>query len=441
MLNIENCIQCNQRTGSYEAISVSGVVDELIERLHILTIMETGDILKYENGVYVGNGLQLISQVLAHDLSKLVSYKGKPMYNKMVKLEIIDLIKDRTLVSVKDFDTDLDTINMNNCIYNWRTGESIPHNPMYLSVIQVPIDYDPNATCEKIEEILRDIIQPEDYIKMLEFIAFLYYRNYSVQKAFILYGPGGTGKSAFLNMLDKMIGANNCSAVPFDEIDQLFARVNLCGKLMNKGGELDNQAVKRTLIFKSLTSGFDPIEARHLYKESFRFVNFAKLIWATNSIPRVFDDTDGFYRRVEILLFLHKFKPEEYDQERMDAMVDPKQLSGLFNLCISKLEPLLERHDYTNASTVDGIREKYRAISDPIQSFADDRLVACPDGRISCDELYELYEAYCQNFKVKPIHKNQFDITIPSKIRSMRQDRMAFGRKRSVCCWVGVRVI
>lgn len=440
MLDISKCIQEKALTGDWIAISVPGVVNELIKELNVVTVIETNEILKYANGKYVGNGLQLVSQVLARDLSTLVNCKNKIMYSKQVKNEIIDLLKDRTYVSLKDFDTELETINLHNKIYNWKTGEVLDHTPMYLSRIQLPIDYDPDANCDKLEEVLRDIIQPEDFIKMLEFISHIFYKKYEIQTSFILYGPGGTGKSAFLGMLDALVGVENCSAVPFDEIDRLFSRMSLCGKLINKCGELDNAAIKRTLIFKALTSGTDLIEAEKKYCDPFRFVNFAKLIFATNSLPKVFDDTDGFYRRVEILLFLRKFRPEEYNQERMDAMTDPKQLSGLFNICIKRLPALLERHAYTNASNVEDIREKYRGASDPIQAFSEDHIVPCPDGKVSCDEMYELYTEYCKNFKVKPIHSTPFRNKISNTIRSMREDTMLFNR-RKICCWSGVRLI
>ena len=44
-------------------------------------------------------------------------------------------------------------------------ASSSPTLPTYLSRIQIPVAYDPDATCEILDEMIRDIIQPQDYIK------------------------------------------------------------------------------------------------------------------------------------------------------------------------------------------------------------------------------------------------------------------------------------
>jgi putative DNA primase/helicase len=440
LLNISNCVQEDARTGSPTKIVPNWVVEEIVNKLHIVTVIETAEVLKYQSGVYVKNGMQLVEQTLARDLAGLMDGKGNPMYNRKVKAEILDLLKNKTYVHQDDFDVDLDIINMKNGLFNWRTMELTEHTPHYLSTIQVPIEYIPEATCEIIEEVMREIIQPKDYIKMLEFISHLFYRKYAIRRAFVLYGPSQTGKSVFLNMLDHLLGANNCSSVPFSEMDKTFERINLCNKLLNKCGELDGITISKTAMFKDLTSGFDKIEARHLYCESFSFCNFAKIMWSTNTIAKVMDDTDGFYSRIEILPFLRKFSPSEYDQGKMDAMIEPRNLSGLFNLCIPRLGPLLERHEYTNSSNVEDIRSTYRAASDPITTFVEEYIVPCPRGKVSCDEIYEKYVKHCKLYRVKPLHLIAFNNKFSAAIRYMKQDTMKFGSKE-VCAWFGINMV
>lgn len=217
-INAHACIQCNPKTGFYETIDATAVVDEIRKHLHIVTVLETDEMLQYVNGIYIKGAEKYLSSIVVHNLRELRDWKGRPMYNNKVMSEILSQFKYLTYVETKEFDANIDIINMKNGLYNWRTGEFFPHTPTYLSRIQIPVAYDPNATCEILDEMIRDILQPQDYIKILELIAYCYYRRYDIQKAFILYGPRRTGKSTFLSMLGNMIGDDNFSSVSFNDI-------------------------------------------------------------------------------------------------------------------------------------------------------------------------------------------------------------------------------
>jgi len=442
-INAHACIQRNPKTGFYESIDVTAVVDEIRKHLNIVTVLETEEMLQYVDGIYVGGAEKKLSNIIVHNLRNLRDWKNRPMYNQKVMNEIISQFKYMTYVETSKFDTDLDIINMKNGLYNWRTNEFRPHTPDYLSRIQVPVYYNPDATCKVLDAMLRDILQPEDYIKILELIAYCYYRRYDIQKAFILYGPRRTGKSTFLSMLGNMIGETNFSSVSFNDIgnpNKRFLVAELYGKMVNMCGELDSGVIDKVSTFNQLTSNYDRIQVERKYKDPFKFVNFAKLVWATNSLAKVFEKSNnGFYRRVELILFINEFKACNYDQARLDAIYNPVELSGLFNKCIKLLPKLLERHSFTNECSEDEIIEMYKAISDPIQSFANDYLQPCPDGQISCDELYTLFAEYCKNYKTAPDDRNKFDIAISKHIKSMKQGEMYVGRKK-ICAWNGVKL-
>ena len=440
-INAHACIQCNPKTGFYETIDATAVVDEIRKHLHIVTVLETDEMLQYVNGIYIKGAEKYLSSIIVHNLRELRDWKGRPMYNNKVMSEILSQFKYLTYVETKEFDANIDIINMKNGLYNWRTDEFFPHTPTYLSRIQIPVAYDPNATCEILDEMIRDILQPQDYIKILELIAYCYYRRYDIQKAFILYGPRRTGKSTFLSMLGNMIGDDNFSSVSFNDIgnpNKKFLVAELYGKMVNMCGELDSGAIEKVSTFNNLTSNYDNIQVEKKYKDPFKFVNFAKLVWATNSLAKVFEKSNnGFYRRVELILFINEFKACDYDQARLDAIHNPAQLSGLFNKCIKLLPRLLERHTFTNECTEDDIVESYRAISDPIQSFATDFIKPCPDGRVACDEMYMLFKEYCKNYKTTPDDRNKFDLSIFKHVKSMKQGEMMRG-KNKICAWTGV---
>ena len=67
-----------------------------------------------------------------------------------MRTEVINHIKARTLVDRSEFDKDPDIINVKNGLINIRTGKFKDHNPNYLSLIQLPVPYNPKARPKKI---------------------------------------------------------------------------------------------------------------------------------------------------------------------------------------------------------------------------------------------------------------------------------------------------
>ena len=155
-------------------------------------------------------------------------------------------------------------------------------------------------------------------------------------------------------MLGNMIGDDNFSSVSFNDIgnpNKKFLVAELYGKMVNMCGELDSGAIEKVSTFNNLTSNYDNIQVEKKYKDPFKFVNFAKLVWATNSLAKVFEKSNnGFYRRVELILFINEFKACDYDQARLDAIHNPTQLSGLFNKCIKAYLSFWEQSSITTIS-------------------------------------------------------------------------------------------
>ena len=440
-------------------IDQSLAADWLKYNLHIKNLLPESTMLMYNSGVYVEMGEQLARSLLEDAFGKMLNYKDNPILNKRVKAEIIEKLKDRTYieqyitlspVEIPTFDTDLNVVNMENGLYNWRTGEFTPHNPDYLSRIQIAVQYNPSADFPHIREILQDILNPKDYAKFIEFLGYCIYRGYDIQKALILFGPASSGKSVLMDLIINMLGSWNCTTVTMQNLGgktaDRYSTAKLYGKLANVAGDLDNTEIPEIGIFKMLTSGKDRINARFPYGQPFDFKNFAKLVMSANELPCVNDRSNGFYRRIEIIQCLRKFKPGEVDADRLKYISDPTELSGLFNAAMAVLPDLLERRDFTNAITVDDAKELYRRASDPVEIFCVD----CIDTNfghdyISKEALYETYVRYCEKYKLAYLDNaiafgRAFKKVMgwSSGTTSWEKRKVYNGAEKN--CWVGFRV-
>lgn len=376
-----------------KGIAIHVAADEVLKVISLVTVEETGALLHYKDGVYV-DGAEEKVQALLHK-----SFHGVECFDSVqTPKKIIAHLKGLTMVSKDKFDANLDIINMKNGLYNWKNKTLYKHSPRYLSRIQIPVNYIPEATCTRIETVLGRVMSAEDITKFKEFAGYCLFRLYPIQKSFILLGPGRTGKSYLLDTLRQFVGdANACSVSLTNLTSNRFAGADLHGKLLDVVNEMDSGELISSDLFKQITGGSkDPIRAERKYEHSFSFINFAKLCFATNKLPKTCDDTTGFYRRFEIIRCDHVFKAEEYDAETLDHLTDPEELSGFFNAVISMLPGLLERRAFTNEMSPEKAKQIWEENSVPIADFADRFIdTNAVDQQIPKADLYGWFLKYC----------------------------------------------
>lgn len=417
----ENIESCMDFTKNHEVIAVNNymLANTILRFKEMKTLVGTKEILCYTGGHYVPNGEELIHKVLVTWLAPYRKQNGQTVYNNTLLKEVLGIIRGMTYVESTAFDNDPEIINCKNGLLNWKTWEFKEHSPDYLSRIQLDVNYDPDATCPTIVKVFEKILRPEDIRKALEFIAYCLYREYPIQKAFILLGPGGTGKSHFIDIIRAMLSSENVSSTSMHDLEEdRFASSDLYLKLLNENGDLSQQILPNVNVLKMLTSGKDVIRAQRKGEKAFDFVNFAKIIFAANKLPRVKDDTSGFYRRIEIIPFEHIFTEQERLESADDLknIVSPKELSGLLNLVLPYLEPLLENRSFNNSFEVATAKEQYKRQSDPVATFVEMHLREMADEAVSKERIYNEYKKFCAINHIDALHQVPFGKALKSCI-------------------------
>jgi len=449
--SIEQCLDINSRTCDVLGVNHMDLAEFVLRTVPMATVVETGEILICHNGLYVRGGNEYIRSLLVKCLKGYRYKNGRDVYTTYLLNQVTDIIKGLTYVESSKFDNDLHIINMDNGLYNWYNGEFTPHDPLeyqlsgrrpYFSRIQIPLVYNPHATCPHIERMLRNVLHDEDRTKVMELLAYLMYREYTLQKAFILLGPGGTGKTIFLDLLRNFTGARNCSSVSMHDLEKdRFATADLHLKLVNLFGDMEQTELPNINIMKMLTSNKDVIRAQRKGEHAFDFVNYAKLVFATNQLPMVRDDTTGFYRRVEILPFEHVFTKAEYDADLLKAITDPVELSGLFNLVMPYLKELIERNEFTNASSILDMTIKYKSQSDPVGAFVERHVEEDADAfPPTKQEMYDAYCLFCKKHNVTPLHKNWFGKAYVKRVE-WHKTTIKNVNGRQTACWANTGLI
>ena len=391
---------------------IDKVASYLIKKYNFATVRET-DVIYYYNGkIYDSkNAISIIKEETEKQIKECT---------RADKLEVIDKIKSLTYKEIAAFDSDPNLITVENGIYNISTMELTPHTPTNLSKVLIPCSFIENvlgisetkfwkyliSTCTvngKLDEDMSDDI--------LELMASCFVKNKVDEKSFILLGNGDNGKSVLLLLLNSMLGKDNVSNIALqDLVSNPFAAARLDGKLANIYTDLKSTALKNEEKIKNLSSG-EPMHVEHKYQDGFDMVTYAKLIFSCNQFPKVYDQSDGFFRRWIIIQFRRKFALGDPDRdeklkEKLINNQDEKNL--IFSYLMIMSEKLLRTGKFRYPLGHAEIRKLWNANADPLNHFIDNCIIETEDSKRTKRETYKFYEQHCFDNGVVPLGKGQF---------------------------------
>ncbi len=337
------------------------------DKTNIITIRENDEICRRSNGVYIRKQKSFVDT----QISELLEQFEIP-YLPYKKQAIIDLIKTQTYHSVKEFDTNPELLNVKNGVLNLKNGKFQEHNTSDLSFIQIPVKYNPNAECPKIDKFLNEIFNKKDIPFILEFIGLCLTSEMRFQKALMLYGNGNNGKTTFLNLLVNLIGVINKSSVALSQLNKPFEGAKLEVKLVNIVSDLDSS--KMTIRFFKLYVGNEwSITINRKFKEPYDIKPTAKLLYSCNAIfPEIPKDTDkGFFRKWILIECPYEFDERE-NLKMLDSLLTEKELSGFLNKAIEGFYRLLKRGKFdTKYTNWFDVRKIWTDKANPLNSFIE----------------------------------------------------------------------
>ena len=147
------------------------------------------------------------------------------------------------------------------------------------------------------------------------------------------------------------------------------------------------------------------------------FVNYAKMIFLANELPRTRDNSIGFFDRWIWLDFKFRFYlPQQYenltekttydkraDTDLIKKLTTPEELSGLLNWSLDGLHRLLQQNGFSKCTSSEEIKHKWQLKTSTFLTFFEEE-VEIVTGNLKCfvpkEDLREAYNAYCQKHQV-----------------------------------------
>jgi putative DNA primase/helicase len=264
-------------------------------------------------------------------------------------------------------------VNLLNGMFDLEGFQLVEHQPEFYSTIQIPIEFTPDAQCllflEFLEQVFEGDKQRIDIAQ--EWIGYLLSPEMKAQKALILYGTGANGKGVFVDTVSTLIGEDNISHIPLNELNKGFSRVCLHNKSANISSENETDGKGfNTQYLKSIV-GEDMIHAEQKNKPVFSFRPTAKIVLAMNNLPFTRDRSRGYYRRLSILNFSAYFSEEQRDKDLKQKLQE--ELPGIFLWALEGLKRLRENnYNFSICDSMQNILRQYEREQNPILEFCEE---------------------------------------------------------------------
>ena len=346
-------------------------------------------------------------------LSELMSKLQSNSYKNSVIKECETIFRQWKFQTVLDQNRHL--LAFQNGIYDtkqhiFRAG--IPEDFMSNSC---PINYDPNAIDEKLNEFINQILPvPELKTFVLKLLA-LALTGIFIEKLFIWIGVGANGKTSLMNLLHRVLGSDYMTSVKphlltksnnnMEGPSPSFAKTR--GKRCVYSEEIDRGESVNIGQFKYvISSGLK--SARFLNENEFDFYPFYTFFLLVNHTPHI-DATDpATWRRILCIPYLSKFldNPDENEQYqyKIDRDIEEKYYDqwapAFVNILIQHLK-LYQKEGLKVPNIVQQCTNEYRDKCDYINAFTRMYLIKTDNRKdiVTVPKIYEKFQEWYRKYK------------------------------------------
>lgn len=348
-------------------------------------------------------------------------------------------------VSIDRLDADKMRINLRNgtlVVSRKADGDYVdfrPHDPADLITKLAPVDYDPEARRPVFDAFLAKV-QPRSEMRgfIQQWLGLSLTGDTTEQLLAFFYGKGGNGKSVLIDAVSFVAGDYG-ETVPIETfLDHGKSRgagqatpdlAILPGVRFLRTSEPEKGSKLAEAMVKLVTGG-EPIQARHLNRDFFKFYPQFKLTMSGNYRPTISGTDEGIWRRVRLVPFGVTIPKEERDihlHEKLRA-----EASGILNWLLDGLRVWIDKGLHEPEDVLQATAE-YRSASDPLGRFLATCVVDSIGDRVQSSVLHQVYEAWCASSGENAWKNRGF---------SLAMDERGYKRKQSdVVWWLDVKLI
>jgi len=396
------------------------LVDELIREHHLITDRETGL-------AYAWNG-KVWRPILPEELGQLAWDKLGLAASRNRVNEARELIRCITMLPEgQPMNPSPEWLCCANGMVNLISWQIEPHNPKFRCTFIFDWPFDPNnpADCPRFKQYLIEVgLDPKTIATLQEFAGYSLWAQNPFKKALFLVGPGNSGKSLFLNMMQALVGEENCANINLGDLQDQFLRVTLHRRALNVFSEADAKFFTSD-FFKAITGG-DRLTAAYKHLPAFEFRPHCKLAFSMNNFPRVADSSSAFYNRILPVSFNRVFGPGEADPNLENKL--KQEMPGVFAWAMVGLARLRQRGYFALSPSSRRLLNEFKYESNPVQGFLEEACTTRPfisgdKAHVDKTEFYRAYATWAKANGYQPRSRNSLFRTIKDLEPGLKETR------------------
>lgn len=320
------------------------------------------------------------------------------------KLENIrSALRSKSRISADRFRRSTRLLHVENGILDLEERELRPFSSEHPARWKLPIAWqDCPSYPRRFVDFLRTLFpRPADRDLALTVMAMALLGN-PFQKVVFLVGPGGSGKSTFVKLMEELVGPEAATQLNLPHADERFQPAEWEGKLLLHQEEADSEMLRKNARVLKALSGGDRIAAERKYRqERTRFTPRALPVLSSNEDLRLPLDGDesAWERRLLVLQPTEEALPEGERVPDYERVLLREDGSGILRLVATRAQRLLKRLDQGRGfpsltpRQVARIHDLLKG-SDPLAYFIKQRVKAAPDAELHAGELKEAYRRW-----------------------------------------------
>ena len=326
--------------------------------------------------------------------------KAEGIKNEISTIQKITYYVELNAPTIKHTDfNERNLILFKNGVLNVETDEfvdKIPDGKYFTNY--TPFNYKPIPDTPIVfEKFLNDLSNCDEDMKKLLYeiigVVISNYPGYLSKKAFLLIGPGNTGKSKYRDLLTKFVD-DNSSAINFALLDKRFSMASVFNKRVVGSADTSYMNIGSITQFKLLTGG-DDVDVEFKGKDSFNSGFYGLLVFCSNKYPLFSGDKgEHVYERLCIIPC-----DNVIPVEKRDALIFDKMLAegdDIVSIAVQYLKQWINRgFVFTYPERCKEALKEYKVRNSPELMFYEECCVLC-DKNSNPYKAVEIYDAFVE---------------------------------------------
>lgn len=324
-------------------------------------------------------------------------------------------------------------------ILNMETRSHEPDD--YLENV-LPLSFEAGATCDLFKSCLKTWFDDDEELinGLQEFFGYVCLPHAKFKKALLLYGPGNTGKSVILWLLQQLVGRKNCCSLGVDQMDNLTRLSVIKGKRLNIVTEISERSLVADGSFKTLVSTEEPILIDRKYKDPETYISRCKHAIASNTLPNLPGRSAEILDRLLILpMDQPVLRPDPGLREKLQ-----KELPGILAWALEGARRLtVNKGEFTRSTKSDLVQGDWDAVREPFYDWFQENMHCKSDERTPLLAIANRCNAITgRRYSARDIGAFLRNLGYDDKIKSARprpteREKAEMASRNSVKCLVG----